>query len=189
MTAVVTAVDVDSPLTVAAPCGFRTHFPSAAEHASVVCATIACQDRATWREARARARALSAVDKRWGWGPSELIKQMTNRLSSLGLTDIAEKLDAKTRLSMDDGVRLFACPDLHAVGWLANREREKRHGALTYYNFNLRLEATNVCVASCLFCSFARLRPGDPQAYTMSLDQVLEKLRVRGDQPLTEVHV
>ena len=56
---------------------------------------------------------------------------MTNRLSSLGLTDIVEKLDAGTRLSMDDGVRLFACPDLHAVGWLANREREKRHGALT----------------------------------------------------------
>src|SRR6187431_3365374 len=114
---------------------------------------------------------------------------MQTRLSSLGLTDIAEKLDAGTRLSLDDGVRLFACPDLHAVGWLANREREKRHGALTYYNFNLRLEATNVCVASCLFCSFARLKPGDADAYTMSLEQVLDKLRERADQPLTEVHV
>ena len=31
----------------------------------------------------------------------------------------------------------------------------------TYYNYNIRLEATNVCVASCLFCSFARLKPGD----------------------------
>jgi len=114
---------------------------------------------------------------------------MTHRLSSLGLTDIAEKLDAGTRLSLDDGVRLFACPDLHAVGWLANREREKRHGALTYYNFNLRLEATNVCVASCLFCSFARLKPGDTDAYTMQLEQVLDKLRKRVNQPLTEVHV
>ena len=50
------------------------------------------------------------------------------------------------------------CPDLLALGWLANREREKRHGARTYYNYNIRLEATNVCVASCLFCSFARLQ-------------------------------
>src|SRR6187431_1850671 len=114
---------------------------------------------------------------------------MQTRLSSLGLTDIAEKLDAGTRLSLDDGVRLFACPDLHAVGWLANREREKRHGALTYYNFNLRLEATNVCVASCLFCSFARLKPGDADAYTMSLEQVLDKVREREGQALTEVHV
>src|SRR6186713_924354 len=114
---------------------------------------------------------------------------MNDRLSSLGLTDVADKIDARVRLSLDDGVRLFACPDLHAVGWLANREREKRHGALTYYNFNLRLEATNVCVASCLFCSFARLKPGDTDAYTMQLEQVLDKLRSRRNQPLTEVHV
>src|SRR6186713_2928917 len=114
---------------------------------------------------------------------------MNDRLSSLGLTDVADKIDARVRLSLDDGVRLFACPDLHAVGWLANREREKRHGALTYYNFNLRLEATNVCVASCLFCSFSRLKPGDANAYTMSLEQVLDKLRARRNQPLTEVHV
>ncbi len=114
---------------------------------------------------------------------------MQTRLASLGLEDIAARLDAGERLSLEDGVRLFACPDLHAVGWLANRERERRHGALTYYNFNLRLEATNVCVASCLFCSFARLKPGDADSYTMSLDQVFEKLRRRADQPLTEVHV
>jgi aminodeoxyfutalosine synthase len=105
------------------------------------------------------------------------------------IADLAEKLDAGERLGLEDGVRLFNHPDLHALGRLANRERERRHGALTYYNYNLRLEATNVCVASCLFCSFARLRPGDSQAYTMSLDQIFEKLRSRANQPLTEVHV
>ena len=86
-------------------------------------------------------------------------------------------------------MRLFGCPDLLAVGWLANREREKRHGARTFFNHNIRLEATNVCVASCLFCAFARLKPGDDGAYTMSLDQAWSKLRERGDQALTEVHV
>ena len=105
------------------------------------------------------------------------------------LSDIADKLHAGERLDLEDGVRLFDCPDLHALGQLANRERERRHGALTYYNYNLRLEATNVCAASCLFCSFARLRPGDPQAYTMSLEQVFDKVRQRAAQPLTEVHV
>jgi aminodeoxyfutalosine synthase len=111
------------------------------------------------------------------------------RLQRLGLGDIAGRLEAGERLGLEDGVRLFACPDLLALGWLANRERERRHGARTYYNFNIRIEATNVCVASCLFCSFARLRPGDPGSYTMSLEQVWDKLRVRKDQPLTEVHV
>src|SRR3954449_10562543 len=111
------------------------------------------------------------------------------RVHAAGLSDIAEKLDASERLSFDDGVRLFECPDLLALGWLANREREKRHDGRTYYNFNIRLEATNVCVASCLFCSFARLRPGDPGSYTMSLEQTWDKLRERAHQPLTVIHV
>ena len=114
---------------------------------------------------------------------------MRTRVTAAGIGDIADKLDAAVRLSFEEGVRLFECPDLLALGWLANREREKRHGARTYYNFNIRLEATNVCVASCLFCSFARLRPGDPGSYTMSLEQVWDKLRARAHQPLTEVHV
>src|SRR5256885_12107942 len=114
---------------------------------------------------------------------------MLRRLNELGLGDIVEKLDVGERLAFEDGVRLFDCPDLLAIGWLANREREKRHEGRTYYNFNIRLEATNVCVASCLFCSFARLRPGDPGSYTMSLEQAWDKLRERAHQPLTEIHV
>src|SRR3954467_14661750 len=114
---------------------------------------------------------------------------MQARLASSGLSDIADKLAAATRLTLEDGVRLFDCTDLLAVGYLANRERERRHGRRTYYNYNIRLEATNVCVASCLFCSFARLKPGDAGAYTMSLEEAWDKLRRRADQPLTEIHV
>jgi len=112
-----------------------------------------------------------------------------SRLRAAGLADLDEKLQDGERLAFDDGVRLFEAPDLLAVGWLANREREKRHGARTYFNYNLRLEPTNVCEASCLFCSFARLKPGMPEAYTMSLEQAWDKLRQRADQPLTEVHI
>jgi aminodeoxyfutalosine synthase len=105
------------------------------------------------------------------------------------LAAVAEKLDARERLTLEDGVALFDTPDLLALGWLANRERERRHGARTYFNHNLRLEATNVCEASCLFCSFARLRPGDSGAHTMTVEQVLTKLRQRAHEPLTEVHI
>ncbi|HCQ99853.1 MAG TPA: aminofutalosine synthase MqnE [Acidobacteria bacterium] len=114
---------------------------------------------------------------------------MSLRLRDGGLMEVAEKLDAGTRLDLDDGRRLFASPDLLAVGWLANREREKRHSGQTFFNHNIRIEATNVCVASCLFCAFARLRPGDEGAYTLNLEQVWDKLRAREDQSLTEVHV
>ena len=114
---------------------------------------------------------------------------MKSRIQSAGLAGIDDKLAAGERLSFDDGVRLFECEDLLAIGTLANREREKRHGARTYFNYNLRLEPTNVCVASCLFCSFARLKPTDASAYTMSLEQAWDKLRRRSHQPLTELHI
>jgi aminodeoxyfutalosine synthase len=114
---------------------------------------------------------------------------MHSRLTAAGLSEIAEKVDARQRLSFEDGVTLFESHDLLALGWIANRERERRHGARTYFNHNLRLEATNVCEASCLFCSFARLKEGMPDAHTMSVEQILNKLRQRGDQPVTEVHI
>jgi aminodeoxyfutalosine synthase len=114
---------------------------------------------------------------------------MRERLRSAGLVDIADKVEARQRLTFDDGVRLFETTDLLALGWLANRERERRHGAKTFFNHNLRLEATNVCEASCLFCSFARLKEGMAGAHTASVEQILDRLRARAHEPLTEVHM
>jgi aminodeoxyfutalosine synthase len=114
---------------------------------------------------------------------------MRERLRAAGLADIAEKVEARERLTFDDGVRLFETPEFMGVGWLANRERERRHGARTYFNHNLRLEATNVCEASCLFCSFARLKEGMAGAHTASVEQILDRLRARAGEPLTEVHM
>ena len=114
---------------------------------------------------------------------------MLQRLKNAGLTAIAEKVNARERLSFEDGVTLFHSTDLLALGWIANRERERRHGARTYFNHNLRLEATNVCEASCLFCSFARLKEGMPGSHTMSVEQILNKLRQRDGEAVTEVHI
>ena len=114
---------------------------------------------------------------------------MYARLDAVGLRDVVNKLDNRHRLNVDDGLKLFECPDFLAVGWLANRERERRHGTQTFFNYNIRLEATNVCVANCLFCAFARLKPGDQGAYTMSLEQAWDKLRQRSSQSITEVHI
>ena len=115
--------------------------------------------------------------------------EMHNRLSAAGLSDIAAKVDARERLSFEDGVTLFNSTDLLALGWIANRERERRHGGKTFFNHNLRLEATNVCEASCLFCSFARLKEGMPGSHTMPVEQILAKLRQRDGEPVTEVHI
>ncbi len=114
---------------------------------------------------------------------------MRERLRSAGLADIADKVEARQRLSFDDGVRLFETPDLLALGWLANRERERRHGAKTFFNHNLRLEPTDVREGPSLLWSSARLKARIPGGHAASVEQILDRLRARANEPLTEVHM
>jgi aminodeoxyfutalosine synthase len=102
---------------------------------------------------------------------------------------ITEKVRAGEALDLDDGVFLYTYPDLLAVGALANEVREARHGDKTFFNVNFHINPTNVCVADCKFCSFARLEPDAPAAYTMSVDEVKQKLIDRQHQPVTEIHI
>ena len=92
---------------------------------------------------------------------------------------IRDKVRASEPLSLEDGVALYEHPNLLEVGALANEVRERLHGDRTFFNRNLHINATNVCVASCMFCSFARLKEGDPGAYTMSHEEAWSKLRAR----------
>jgi aminodeoxyfutalosine synthase len=111
-------------------------------------------------------------------------------LERAGLGDLRDRVLAGARLSEADAVRLFGASDLGALASLANHVRESRHGDLAYYNKNLHLNFTNVCVATCKFCSFAR--PDDRQAsegYTMSLEAAVEHVLRRKGSGITEVHM
>ncbi len=111
-------------------------------------------------------------------------------LERAGLGDVRDRVLAGERLSEHDAARLFEAKDLAALGALANHVREARHGDLTFYNRNVHLNPTNVCVATCKFCSFAR--PDDRHAsegYTMSLDQAVEHVLSRRPLGITEVHI
>ncbi len=107
-----------------------------------------------------------------------------------GLGPIRDEVLAGERLSDAEALRLLETPDLAAVGALANHVREARHGDLTFYNRNVHLNPTNVCVATCKFCSFAR--PDDKHAsegYTMSLDDAVHRVLSKRPLGITEVHI
>jgi len=111
-------------------------------------------------------------------------------LDQAGLGDLRDKVLAAERLSESDALRLFRCPDLAALGALANHVREARHGQLAFYNRNVHLNFTNVCVATCKFCSFAR--PDDRPAsegYTMPLEESVQSVLRRKGSGITEVHI
>jgi aminodeoxyfutalosine synthase len=105
------------------------------------------------------------------------------------LDAIRSKVERGERLSADDGRTLLEHPDVVAVGQLANTVRERLHGDRAYFNRNMRIEVTNVCVASCLFCSFAKLEEGAPGAHTMRVEEAWAELEKRMDDPPSEIHI
>jgi aminodeoxyfutalosine synthase len=105
------------------------------------------------------------------------------------LDAIRDKVRSGERLSFEDGLALFRCPDVVAVGQIANDVRERLHGDRTYFNRNMRIEVTNVCVASCLFCSFAKLEEGAPGAHTMRVEEAWAELQARMEDPPSEIHI
>jgi aminodeoxyfutalosine synthase len=111
-------------------------------------------------------------------------------MSTHGSIDVIEKkIAAGERLSFDDGCALFLEPDFLRLGMLANAVREKRHGDRTFFNVNMRFEATNVCEASCSFCAFAKLKEGMPGAHTTTHEAAWKELAEHPDPRLTELHM
>ncbi|MBL8615062.1 MAG: aminofutalosine synthase MqnE [Deltaproteobacteria bacterium] len=120
---------------------------------------------------------------------AELSPSTLRGLRAAGLGEVADKVLSDTRLSFEDGVLLAQSTEVALIGALANLVRERRHGDRVYFNRNVHINATNVCEASCVFCSFARLKTGDKDAWTMGVEDALKRLRVLDDSVLTEVHI
>ena len=104
------------------------------------------------------------------------------------LQPIREKVEARERLSSEDGLTLFRSTDILSVGYLANLVRERMHGDTTYFNVNRHINPTDVCVASCRLCAFGK-QVRDPKAYTMSLDEVWHRAGEGWSEAVTEFHI
>lgn len=104
------------------------------------------------------------------------------------LSDLAAKLERGERLSTDDGSRLFRDADLLALGALAHRVREARHGRRTSYIRNLHLNYSNVCALRCDFCGYSRA-PGSPGAFTMTTEEAAARAEAAARTGIREIHV
>ena len=105
-----------------------------------------------------------------------------------GLAGIHDKVLAGQRLSLDDGLRLYACDDLPVLGYLANIVRERKSGDTAYYVRNQHINYTNVCNKLCKFCSFY-VKPKDERGYVLSPEQVAARVAEYDQAPITEIHM
>lgn len=120
-------------------------------------------------------------------------------------SQIAQKIIEGERISFEDGCQLIRSNDLFVLGHLANfvRQRKAYEVAIkkgfdeniaiqrmtsVWWNTNLHLNPTNVCIGECDFCAFAR-KPNEEGAYTMTIDDAVQRVKDARMEGATEVHI
>jgi aminodeoxyfutalosine synthase len=109
-------------------------------------------------------------------------------MSKNNLAEIAEKIEKGFRLTKEDAMALMESNDIIYTGQLASKLKQRKTGNYAYFNVNRHINLTNICVSRCKFCAFSRDK-NDPDAYTMSLDDVIEAAQSARYLGITEFHI
>ncbi|MEW6408510.1 MAG: aminofutalosine synthase MqnE [Nitrospirota bacterium] len=105
----------------------------------------------------------------------------------MSVEKIKNKIISSERLSREDVLELFLSDDIFSIGKMAQWVAEKKNGKFVYFIHNRHINPTNLCVNRCRLCAFSKDK-GDPNAYTMSLEDIMEKAR-NSEKGITEFHI
>jgi cyclic dehypoxanthinyl futalosine synthase len=94
------------------------------------------------------------------------------------------------RLTPEEGLSLFQCKDLLALGRAADAVCSRLHpGPYRTFNIDRNINYTNVCAAVCDFCAFYR-KSTDADAYVLPREVIYQKIEetiaLGGDQTLMQ---
>jgi aminodeoxyfutalosine synthase len=104
------------------------------------------------------------------------------------LRSVAEKIEARQRISEADALELYRSPNLNAIGILASAVREQKNGNYATYIHNRYINYSNICVLSCQFCAFAA-KKRDAHAFEYAIDEIVGAVREALRVGVTEVHM
>lgn len=98
---------------------------------------------------------------------------------------LKKRLDGN-RLTIEEGILLYSC-DLLRLGNVAKTlvDRMNPERVVTFI-VDRNVSYTNACVVDCDFCAFYR-RPGDKEAYTLTYEQIFQKIQELVDEGGTQV--
>ena len=97
-------------------------------------------------------------------------------MTALDIQPILDKRLAGGRLTPEDCTALLESHDIARIGAAADEIRKRRHpDNVVTYIIDRNINYTNVCNVVCTFCAFYR-RPGAPDTYVRTLDEICEKI-------------
>jgi dehypoxanthine futalosine cyclase len=103
------------------------------------------------------------------------------------IEEIRAKIACGERLDRKDGHWLLAEAPLLELGSLASDARFRRHPEKRVtFVIDSNPNYTNVCITDCQFCAFYR-KPGHPEAWTLTVDEVLAKIESAAKNGATTV--
>ncbi len=105
----------------------------------------------------------------------------------MSIEHIKEKVYSNQRLTREDGILLFRSNDLLTLGRMASHVCNQKNGNRVHFVQNMHINPTNICVNRCKFCAFSRSK-GEPGAYEMSIQDILDKARSAG-KGVRELHI
>lgn len=105
----------------------------------------------------------------------------------MNLHTIQDKVANNIRLTREDGIALFRSNDLITLGRMASDITQKKNGNNVFFIHNMHINPTNICINRCKFCAFSRSK-GEPGAYEMSIDDILNKAR-SAEKGVREFHI
>lgn len=141
--------------------------------------TTSGQSMSAWTSTR----SVAGSNEDW---QQRLATSLQQHAWSAALTNIVGKLAAGEQLTLQDGLTLYHHPNLNEVGLLANEVRTARFDNKAFFNSNVHVNQTNVCVLACKFCAFRRSKKAN-DAYAMDIDAYIEDLAKYAEH-VDEVH-
>ena len=106
-----------------------------------------------------------------------------------GLQPIVQKVIQEERITEEEGMILYTEAPLSLLGTLANAIREDKNGNKTFFNKNIHIEPTNICVFDCKFCAYSIKISKKEDAWESTIDEMVDKLKEYEGKEITEVHL
>ncbi|MEM7828261.1 MAG: CofH family radical SAM protein [Candidatus Aenigmatarchaeota archaeon] len=107
---------------------------------------------------------------------------------AISIKDIEKKVFSGERITEEEALYLFRSDDLLTIGELAHYSARKKNGDYVYFVVNRHINPSNICVNRCRFCAFSKDK-GDHGAYTLTIDEIIERTRQAKDLGATEIHI